>query len=271
MKQIAPNTYVERENTNCNLGLIKTSEGIVLVDTPMWPSNAVWWRDIVNAMGEIRYVINTEEHRDHCANSFFFPGLLITSQATRATLAKAPLEPVLESVKRTDPKGFPLMEGFKMRLADIAFTGNLEVHLGNHTFQLFPLPGHSPGGIGVFVPEERVAFTTDCVFHHVKSWLHEANPEVWLESLKRIGELDVAAIVGGHGDVCDKAYLHEQADIISQWVDMAKAAIKKGLSEEEAFDQIKVPDPHPKQEGTPFTEPELNKKIISRLYKLYAG
>ena len=161
------------------------------------------------------------------------------------------------------------MEGFSLRLADITFTQNLDLFLGGLTIKLFSLPKHSAGGIGIYIPEEKAVFTTDIIFKCKKSWLHEADPEQWLQSLKRIDELDVDVIVPGHGEPCDKSYLTEQAGIIQGWIDVVKSAIEKGWSPEQAFAEITVPDPHPKQAGTPFTEEELNRMIIERLYSLY--
>ena len=270
MIQVTANVLVESGIDFCNLGLITTKEGIVIIDTPMCPTDAVRWRDEVSKRGELRYLINTEEHGDHCQNSWFFPGVLISSQETRRKLAKLPVGEVIERAKRMDPEGAPLMESFQLRLADITFTGSLNLYLGNHTFSLFPLPGHSTGGIGVYIPEERVVFASDCVFHQLKSFLQEAIPDQWFESLKRLGELDVDVIVPGHGDICKKDYLEEQAGIIRQWVEVIQSAIKQGLSEEEAVACISQPDPYPIQPRTPFTEPQLNRMIIARLYNLYS-
>ena len=50
----------------------------------------------------------------------------------------------------------------------------------------------------------------------IKSWLQEADPDQWFESLKKIGELDVDVIVPGHGEICKKDYLKEQSDIVRQ-------------------------------------------------------
>jgi cyclase len=36
-----------------------------MMDTPMKPTDAVKWRDEAGKKGEIRYLINTEEHPDH--------------------------------------------------------------------------------------------------------------------------------------------------------------------------------------------------------------
>ncbi len=255
----------------CNLGLVTTNEGNVLIDTPHLVTDAVRWRDEVMKKGEVSYLINTEEHPDHTETSHFFPGTLITHQKTRETLAEVGTETVMKRMAHSDPEGMPLMEGFRLRLADVTFTEGLDLFLGGLTVRLFSLPGHSSGGIGVYIPEERVLFTTDIIFHRRKSWLHEADPEKWLQSLKRIGELDVDVIVPGHGELCDKDYIAEQAGIVQGWIDAVKSAIEKGLSPEQAFAEITLPDPHPKQPKTPFTVEELDKAIIGRLYSIYSN
>ena len=270
MIQVTDNVYVETGLFACNLGLIKTKEGNILIDTPMRPTDAVKWREEVNKKGEVRYLINTEEHPDHTQSSSFFSGALITHQQTRDKLEKVPIDEVLEQVKHMDPEGLSLMDGFQLRLADITFTESLNLFLGNLTVKLFRLPGHSDGGIGVYIPAEKVVFTTDTVFHHKKTWLHEAYPSQWLESLKKIGKLDVDTIVPGHGDICKKDYLDEQASIIRKWVEVVQSAIEKGLREDEAMTRISPPDPYPKQPDTPMTEEELNRAIIARLYHMYS-
>jgi cyclase len=270
MIQVTKNVYVETGMLACNLGFITTSEGIVMIDTPMRPTDAVKWRDEVSQRGEIKYLINTEEHPDHWQGSWFFPGALITHREVRDKLAKTPVEDVIGRVAQLDPDGKHLMQGYRVRVADITFTRSLNLYMGDHTIKLFYLPGHSTGGIGVYIPEERVVFTADIVFNKFKSYLHESNPSEWLESLKKLGELDADIVVPGHGDVCGKVYLEEQASIVRQWIEEVQSAIKQGLSEEEAAAKIQCPDPHPKQPKTPMTPSELDRVIIARLYQLYA-
>lgn len=266
--KVTENVYVENGMVACNVGFLVTKQGVVVIDTPMRPTDIMKFRDEASKKGEIRYVINTEEHPDHWQGSYFFPGLLITHQETRNRLMPAKPEEVMERVKQMDPEGIPLMKGYKVSLADITFDENLTIHLGDHTIKLFHLPGHSPGGIGVYLPEERVVFTTDIVFHKWKSWLHESEPTKWLASLKKLESLNAAVIVPGHGDICPRNYLQEEATIVSRWVELVKSAIQKGQSEEEAAATIVCPDPHPKQPGTPMTPEQLNRAIISRLYQL---
>ena len=270
MIQVTKNVFVENGMMACNLGMLVTKEGVVLIDTPMQPTNAVKWRNEVEKRGEIKYLINTEEHADHWQGSYFFPGILVTSQITRTKLEKIPAAEVMETVKHIDPPGLSQMKDYKVRLADITAEESLTIYLGNHTIKFFRLPGHSSGGMGVYLPEEKVVFTADVVFHKKKTWLQEADPRAWLESLKKLDELDIDVVVPGHGNVCKKDYFKEQAGIVKQWAEAVQKAMKQGLTADQAAAQIVSPDPHPKQEGTPYTETELHKKIVSNLYEYYS-
>lgn len=270
MIQVTRNVYVETGMMACNVGFITTKEGIVLIDTPMRPSDALRWRQEVSKKGEIRYLINTEEHPDHWQGSFFFPGIMITHEETRRKLMMANASEVIERAKQLDPEADSLMRDYKIRLADITLTDSINLYLGDHIIKLFHLPGHSDGGLGVYIPEERVVFTTDIVFHRMKSWLHESDPLAWISSLKRLSQMDIEVVVPGHGEICKKDYFNEQSSIIKQWIDRVKSAISQGLPLEEAKKRISSPDPYPKQSGTPKTEEELNMEIIERLYKLHS-
>lgn len=271
MIQITKNVFVEENLVACNLGLITTREGLVLVDTPMRPTDTVKWRDEVNKKGKVQYLINTEEHPDHWIGTWFLPGVLISSEETRKKLAKMPKENPINIIKRSNPDGLSLAEGYSIKLAEITFSESMDLYLGDQTFKLFSLQGHSTGGIGVYLPQERVVFATDIVFHGLKSWLKEAVPEHWLESLKKLTALDVDFVVPGHGKVCKKDYLEKQAGIVRQWIEVVKTAIAQKWSKEESIAKISIPDPYPKDPRTYGTEQELNRDIISHLYDMYSA
>lgn len=272
MIQVTANVFVEMSIPVCNLGFVVTNQGIVMIDTPINPKDAVEWQNEINKKGELRYLINTEEHTDHYRGTWFFPGPLISSEEARKKLARIPLAEFFEGVKRKDPNvlSLPFMKGFTLRLADITFNDQMELYLGDHTIKLLSLPGHTSGGIGVYIPEERIVFASDCIFNRQKSWLVEADPDLWLNSLSKIGALDVDTIVPGHGPICSKDYLDEQATLIKKWVEVVQLAIRKGWTEAEAVNNIASPDPYPIGPKIPFTEAQVHQQNISRLYSLYA-
>ena len=268
IQQLTENVFVETGIVACNLGLVTTREGVVIIDTPMRPIEAVRWRGEVEKRGKIQYLINTEEHVDHVSGDYFFPGVYVSHEETRNKLMNTPASEFKERIKRTDQASLPLIENYKVRLADITFNKQLDLYLGGLTFKLFHLPGHVPGGIGIYIPEEKVVFTGDIIFHKVKTWLHEADPDKWLDSLKKVEALGADFVVPGHGPLCEKGYIQNEADIVRNWSELVRSAVERGLSLEEARAQISCPDPYPIQAGVHMTGPEVDNLIIANLYAL---
>ncbi len=112
MKQISANVYVETNFAGCNVGFVTTREGIVAIDTPMCPTEAVKWREEIISRGKVQYLVNTDQHIDHNSGNYFFPGTVIAHRAGRETLLMRTADEVIERVKRTDPQGLSLMEGY---------------------------------------------------------------------------------------------------------------------------------------------------------------
>ena len=76
MQKIADNVYVDTELWGANTGFVVTREGLVMIDTPQYPVDAVRWQDVVAEYGPVRYIIYTEPHADHWSGGYFFPGPL---------------------------------------------------------------------------------------------------------------------------------------------------------------------------------------------------
>ena len=268
MEQVSANVYAETGLGGCNPGFVTTGEGIVMIDSPQIPSDAVRWRDEMETKGEIQYIINTEPHRDHIAGNFFFPGKIISHQGTREEIATFTKESIIDRIKNVCPEDMPLMEGYFLKKPHITFTEELTLYMGDHTFELISLPGHTVSQIAVYIPQERVVFTGDNIFHKVQTWFKEAVPFEWLQSLKRIAQLEVDAIVPGHGTVCGKDYIKEQASFIEEWIETVKDAVSQGIPKEEAIKKISFLDRYPMDVGLEAIGPEVQRMNVDRLYDL---
>jgi cyclase len=269
VQQITNNVFVETGVHGCNHGFVITTGGIVMIDSPQMPSDALVWRDAMREKGEIRYLINTEPHRDHVTGNFFFPGTVISHEGTRQALSNVSVDAIMDPIRELDPAGLPLMEGYILKKPSITFATELFLYVGQHTFQLIHLPGHTASEIAVHIPEERVVFTGDNVFCNVQTYLNRAYPDEWLRSLARIGDLDVDVIVPGHGDICDKRYLAEQASFIREWMAAVGEAIRQGLSKEEAQTRISFCDRYPPGMGKSDARGrEVQRMNVERLYDL---
>lgn len=268
MQQITDNIHVETRCKGANTSIVTTAEGLVMIDNPHRPSDCLRLREEIARLGEVRYLINTEHHIDHVTGNYFFPGTVVAHEEAKKAMEQLPMEKVIRRVREIDPRELSLMEKYQVRMPTITFSERLSLYLGNHTFNLLHLPGHTAGQIAVHIPQERVLFTGDTVAYRVQIFMHECEPLQWLQSLKKIEEMDVDIIVPGHGEVCDKSYLPELASFIQEWVDTVKSAIAQGLSKEEALDKISFLDRYPMDVGEANMGPEVQRWNVGRLYDL---
>ena len=235
MKKITPNVYVETGFRGANCTFVTTTEGIVMIESPQMPDEAVKWRDEIAKFGMVRYLINTEPHGDHFSGNYFFQGTVVGHEGTREAILAANVDRFKEQMKTMSPSSLSLLDGFSFRAPTITLSERLTLYLGNHTFKLVHLPGHSPYQVAVFIPEERVVCTSDNVVR-VQPYFQQALPLEWLESLKRYQEFDADFFVPGHGEVCDKSFIPEMSKTVQSYINATKAALIQGLTVDQAAD-----------------------------------
>ena len=81
MRQLSKSVYAEFYFCGCNPGFVVTRDGVILVDTPQQPIDALRWRETITEQhGPIRYLVNTEAHWDHIHGNAYFPGVEVIGQ-----------------------------------------------------------------------------------------------------------------------------------------------------------------------------------------------
>src|SRR5207253_10830144 len=171
LERVTPNVYTTTKLRGCNPSFVTTSDGVVAIDTPQLPTRAVAMRKLAESHGPIRYVINTEHHVDHIFGNYYFKGAgtVVHHQGVydRFMVVFPDLDPfayAAEAIPTDDPDGKKIVPERDSYYRDpnkaaITFTGDLTLRVGQHTFQLLHTPGHTPGQVAVYVPEEGVVFT----------------------------------------------------------------------------------------------------------------
>jgi cyclase len=268
MQKISRNVYVETGYRGSNVGFVVTGDGVVMIDSPQHPADAVKWREAVSPHGPVKYLINTEPHPDHTTGNYFFEGTVVAHEGIRQAMLKSSSQSVKDMVARVSPADSHLVENYRIKLPAITFSERLDLHLAAHTFHLITMPGHTRFQTAVHIPEERVVFTSDNIFGKVQAWMHEALPFEWLASLKKLAELDADVLVPGHGSLCTREYLPEMAAFIQDWIDAVNDAIKKGWSVEEAQDRINFIDRYPMEPGSEAMGQLIQKINVARLYQV---
>ncbi len=241
MERVSHNVYVECDARGCcSHSFVETSDGVVMIDTPVVPPVAAAWRREIEKRGRLRYIINTEPHIDHFGGSAFFPGTVVAHEGARDRIAATPTEEMAQMLRAGAPETLPLPDTFSFRLPEVTFSENLTLYVGHHTFEIIRMPGHSACQTVVYVPEEKVLFAADTVANRKMPSLHEALPFDWLRSLAKLQELDVAFVVPGHGAVGCAGLIVEMERALRAAMEAVKGAIDGGMSLREAKDRIVV-------------------------------
>ncbi len=272
IEKLSNNVYAETGVRGCNHSFVVTSEGIVMIDTPQFPTDAVKWQEEITKFGSVRYIINTEPHGDHFSGNYFFEGTIVAHEGTREAILATPVNQYTDMLKQMDPQSLPLVKDYSFRVPTITLTDKVTIYLGKHTFQLVNFPGHTPYQVAVFVPEEKVLFTSDNVVHQTMPFITPlALPFEWMEALRQMQKLDAKVLVPGHGNVCDKTYLTEMIAGIQAWIDAVAGAIKNGMSLEEAQNKVNLLDRYPLSLTPRERMLQTQRMNIARVYQVLKG
>jgi glyoxylase-like metal-dependent hydrolase (beta-lactamase superfamily II) len=272
MQQLTSNVLVETRQKGANHGLVTTSDGLVLIDTPHKPSDAVRLRAEIERRGQLRYIINTEPHGDHWTSNAYFDVPVIAHEGVRARILATDMAQHVARIGTFGPDEPRLLEGYRANAPVITFQKEMRLHVGDHTFHMINMPGHTPYQAAVVVEEEGVVFTSDNVFCKVHTWLQEAEPALWLDALDSLRALRAETLVPGHGPICDKRYLDEQEAFIREWIDYVRGGVNRGLSKEQCVATLTaLTDRYPMDVEQDGMAPRVMQMNVANLYDYATG
>ena len=266
MEKITENVFVETGFQGCNTSIVRTTAGVVIIDTPMIPEEAQIWQREAAGFGPILYVINTEPHPDHAAGNYWFGARVVAHEGTRQWLTAARTGDIADSFEKIKSDSLAKDPSFYYRLPEITFSDRMTLHIGKHTFHLINMPGHTASETSVYVPEERVVFTGDNLNLHIPIFIN-ALPYDWLESLQRLKDLDVDKIVPGHGQVSDKSCIEPMHEAVSSWINAVKSAVDRGWSLEETLEKVALAEKFPHIKTPPMDK--MARSSITDLYEYF--
>lgn len=140
---------------------------------------------------DIRYVINTHSHPDHYEGSIFF-----NDSDVKIALHEKEIEFMKEG-------GASIYRLFGMKPPDVTINLVLsagEILLGGETFEIYLVPGHSPGSIGLYWPDREALFSGDVIFYQNvgRSDFAGGSSYYLKQSITELSSLDVEMLFPGH-------------------------------------------------------------------------
>ena len=245
--------------------MVMTSEGAVFIDTAQWITQLEQMIEFAKEKcGGVKYLINTESHIDHVFGNPYLKkagATIIAHERVLDGYYKIPpafnqttYEYNLSLLKRQDPTQTDklLPEGEEaIGKPDITFSERMTLKVGDHTFEIFHTPGHSPEQTSIYCPEERVVFVGDNIFNDCQIWFHSIDFDALFKSLDFLQGLDVDYIIPGHGPVRGKECIAQNKQFIYEWLSTVGDAINKGWTREECIAKINFADRCPVDIGQP--------------------
>jgi len=150
------------------------------------------------ARSDIRYIINTHSHPDHYEGSFTF-----NDSDVKISLH----EKEIEFMKG---EGIELCHMFGLNPPDVHVNLVLnegELKIGDESFEISLIPGHSPGSIGLYWPARKALFAGDVVFDQSvgRTDLPGGDGALLKKSIMELAKLDVDALFPGHMGILENA------------------------------------------------------------------
>ena len=273
MQQLSSNAWVETGVRGCNYGYVVTSDGIVMLDSPQLPSDAVKLHTKLASLNlPLRYIINTEPHGDHWTGNAFFDAPVVAHAGVRERILATDFDNMLRSQLGLGDDELSLMKDYRVNAPVVTFDTVMALHVGNHTFEMIHMPGHTAYQAAILIKEEGVVWTSDNIFNGCQTFLQEANPEQWQHSLGLLRDLDEEIFVPGHGPVCNKSVLSEQSAFIEEWLDYVSQAMNRGMEKDVAIKELSgMTDRYPMDIGIEHWAPRVMQMNVANLYDFICG
>jgi cyclase len=198
-----------------NAGAVAGAEGTVVIDTCATEARTRRFLAAVanaTAGAAVRWAANTHQHGDHTYGNSLLPAdtTLIGHDAMRAGLLADPI------IEGCPPFWSPVPDwgGVTRRVPDLTTSSDVTLHSGDRRIELRH-PGyaaHTTGDLVAWLPEERVLFTGDLVFHGLTPLVFMGSVDGARRSLEWIASFEPQHIVPGHGPLVPAAAIVEVLD-----------------------------------------------------------
>ena len=243
-----------------NAGFLVGSRGVVSVDAC---STEARTRAFQEAMAQIsaqpvRTLVNTHHHGDHTFGNYLFPGATIVGQErSRAAIQAWGL-----------PRSAPFWTEVEWGAVELAppfltFDESVTVYVDDLRCEVrhLGLPAHTDNDAVVWLPERKVLFSGDLLFHGVTPFVVQGSVGGMLETLAALEQLGAETIVPGHGPVTGPEVFADVTRYLGFVQQLAAEGIAAGLSPLEAALETDLGE---------FDDLLDRERIVGNLHRAYA-
>jgi glyoxylase-like metal-dependent hydrolase (beta-lactamase superfamily II) len=218
--KLADDVYLFRHQFHQAI-FITTSAGVILTD-PISAEAATWLKAEMKTLTDrpVRYVIYSHHHSDHITG-----GSIFADQATFVSHASA-RAPIADAADSSTP------------VPTLTFTDRMFIDIGGkHVELIYTGKNHSDNSLVVLLPQNKLLFAVDFIPVETVAYrtMRSDYPDDWIESLRRIEQLDFERLVPGHGKIGTK----DHARMFRGYLEDLRAAVLEQIKNRATLDETK--------------------------------
>ncbi len=208
----------------------------------------------------VSYVINSHVHDDHWLGNGFYKaqGAQIIGPATFKDLPKEEMTRMQRRISAEAYKGTTQVYPTLFVAKEKIFTINgkkVDIKSVNHK-------AHTANDLFVYIPSENIVFAGDLVFNERLPSLRDGNIDGWIAALEKLKKMDVKYVVGGHGDVVDKAAILFTYNYLTQLRDAVKKRLDTGEDIGDVVNEVVMPE----YKNIPFYD-SIHRQNVESVYR----
>ena len=136
-----------------------TKDAIVIDPGMLYPEELQKFDEIIREEGlHLTQIVNTHQHLDHIF------GANAVKDKYGIPLAASPSDDTFGQSVATHAARFGIKAGAKPVVRDIALADGDTITVGKSTLHVLAVPGHTPGGLAFYCPEQKFIITGDSLF-----------------------------------------------------------------------------------------------------------
>ena len=180
-------------DTNAYLIACQTTKQAAIIDVP-FESAEILAKRVSDLSLHVDMILLTHSHWDHIAevsdlkNALKVPVYIHKDDAENLETPGADQLPLFFPVKGVKPDGY--------------LHGEQQLHVGRLRIDVIHTPGHTPGGVCFYLPDQKALFSGDTLFRGTIGNLSfpTSRPELMWDSLKKLAALPAdTKVYPGHG------------------------------------------------------------------------
>jgi glyoxylase-like metal-dependent hydrolase (beta-lactamase superfamily II) len=225
--KLADDVYLFRHQFHQAI-FVNTAEGVIVTD-PISADAAGWLKTEIGKLTDkpVRYVVYSHHHNDHITGGSVFAdhAVFVSHAAARPYIADAAdaMTPV----------------------PTLTFTDRMYIDVGGkHVELIYTGKNHSDNSLVVLLPQHKLLFAVDFIPVETMAYrtMRSDYPDDWIESLKRVEQLDFETLVPGHGKIGRKEHVRMFRGYLEDLRAAVSEQVKKGASLDETKKSVHLPE-----------------------------